>query len=503
MKRSAVFLFIVCMSFGCDSFISKKANQESSFPAGRIISGGSGAQDIYSGRRSILSDSIGNGIIMIRSDYGFSGGRHEYRAAGNFYYLSGLSLTGSILAIEIAGNRKYTLFITEKSIREAAYTGDIPGPGEIMKTYLADTVMTLPESDLLIEKSLLAGMPLYIDFADTAFRSFILGMARRLNADINLIRDVAAVVNENRVKKDFSETNLIQKAVDITGEAFINACRICQPGMKEYEIEAMIEYTFRKNGSSMPAFESIVASGKNAVVLHYSDNSAGMENGDLLLMDIGAEYEYYCADITRTIPVNGIFSKEQREIYDLILESQKAAISEMIAGKPIVAGHNKSTAIIIDGLYKLGLITDTTSTWQKKFYFIYPISHYLGLNVHDVGDYGASYEELRANLVNDTLFGRKLEEGMVLTVEPGLYFRENGLDQLHILYGHEASTEEIDEFIAKVAPVYEKYKNIGIRIEDDVLITAGGNRVLSALIPKEPNEIEQLMQKKNRLVVDF
>lgn len=222
-----------------------------------------------------------------------------------------------------------------------------------------------------------------------------------------------------------------------------------------------------------------------------------MEDGDLLLMDIGAEYGYYCADITRTIPVNGKFTREQREIYDLVLKAQKAAIAEMIPGKYIVEGRNKSSETLIGGLIKLGLITDPESTWQKKFYLVHGISHFLGMNVHDVGDYGVPDSVLSQTIGVDTTYGRLLEEGMVLTVEPGLYFRSNGLSQLYEMFGNEISHEEIQDFITAVSPVYEKYKNIGVRIEDDVLITSNGCIVLSKNIPKEIDEIERIMSRRN------
>lgn len=255
----------------------------------------------------------------------------------------------------------------------------------------------------------------------------------------------------------------------------------------------MIEYTFRKFGSPLPAFTSIVASGSNATVLHYSISTRKMEDGDLLLFDIGAEYGYYSADVSRTIPVNGTFTAEQREIYELVLKAQKAAIDEMIQGNHLIAGQIKSNKIIVQGLYELGLITDPESDWQKKFYLLYPINHYLGMYVHDVGDYGASDMTFYEEIASDTVYGRTLEKGMVLTVEPGLYFRSDGLNQLFELFGEEVPHEEIQEFINEVSPVYEKYLNIGVRIEDDVLITDEGNVVLSGNIPKEVDEIERLI----------
>jgi len=165
----------------------------------------------------------------------------------------------------------------------------------------------------------------------------------------------------------------------------------------------------------------------------------------------------------------------------------------------MIAGNNRSTGIIARGLFELGLITDLKRNWQKKFYFLYPISHYLGMNVHDVGDYGAPDIVVRQNIAIDTTYGRLLEKGMVLTVEPGLYFRSNGLSQLFELYGKEATNDEIREYIDKVTPVYEKYKNIGVRIEDDVLITDSGNVILSKNIPKEIDELERIMSRRNKI----
>ena len=309
-----------------------------------------------------------------------------------------------------------------------------------------------------------------------------------------LLRNINPVLSEMRVKKDEYEVRMIQKAIDITGKGLEAVMTVCSPGMYEFEIEALLEYEWRRNGSSMPAFESIVGSGENAVSLHYSANNRKMEEGELLLMDVGAEYGYYTADITRTVPVGGKFTKEQRDIYDLVLRAQKAAIDELKPGAPMTAAHRAATSVIIDGLHDLGLVTDPSCQWQRKFYTIYHICHFLGLDVHDTGTHGIPLSVMSTYLTADTALGRPLEAGMVLTVEPGIYLRAYGLDQLDMLYGSEAGEGEIADFIEKVRPVYEQYSNIGVRIEDDVLITGTGNTVLSASIPKEPDEIERLMK---------
>ncbi len=219
-----------------------------------------------------------------------------------------------------------------------------------------------------------------------------------------------------------------------------------------------------------------------------------MENGDLLLMDIGAEYGYYTADITRTIPVNGRFSREQRTIYQLVLDAQLAAIDKMIPGNMFMDGHMAARKVIVEGLYSLGLITDPDSPWQIKFYILYPSSHYLGLDVHDVGEMGGSFQSFMQQTPGDSIPSRILEPGMVITIEPGLYFRENGLEQIFEIFENEADSLEIAEFVEQVSPVYEKYLNIGVRIEDDILLTREGNINLSRYAPKEISDIEQLMK---------
>jgi Xaa-Pro aminopeptidase len=450
---------------------------------------------LYSERRQNLITKTGNGVVVLRSDYAYDGGRHEFRAADNFYYLTGFAQPGSVLFLSNDRKHPFKLYIKDKSIRDEIYTGEEPGVDFIINTFRADTVLHLDQLATELDRIIQSGTPVFIDSSDLVLKNKVLYTVKERKKSQNLMREIAPFIDEIRVCKDIGEVARIQKAINITGEAIRNACRMVRSDMYEFEIEAMIEYTYRKNGSPMPAFESIVASGPNTVTLHYSTNDRKMENGDLLLMDIGAEYGYYAADITRTIPVNGSFTKEQKDIYGLVLKAQKAAIAEMTPGNYLVSGQKKSNEIIVQGLVDLGLITDPACKWQRKFYLLHGISHYLGMYVHDVGDLGAPDSVLFQNLVIDTTYGRLLEKGMVLTVEPGLYFRSNGLSQLSELFSEEVSREEIRIFIDKITPVYEKYKNIGIRIEDDVLITDSGNTVLSKKIPKEIDELENIMKR--------
>lgn len=451
--------------------------------------------NIYFERQNNLLNLISDGIIIINSNTtGYDGGRHKLKVSNYFYYLTGFDESDYAIMISKSGKIRYTVFYPERDMAYTTYDGEQEEIETVQKKYQFGEILKYSELTRVLEENITAGKPVFICFLDAELKNFINEFITKKEADPALLKNITPLINEMRVKKDELEINRLQKAIDITGEALINVYKTCEPGKHEFEMEAIIEYNFLKYGATMPGFNSIVGSGKNSTILHYEKNNEKMKPGDLLLMDIGAEYDYYSADITRTIPVNGKFSKEQKEIYELILKAQKAAIAEMKPGNFINSGHFKASEIIIDGLLKLGLITDPDKEWQRKFYTLYPASHYLGMNVHDVGDYGKGTAEFMKNRANTTIQGRPLEPGMVLTIEPGLYFRGNGLSQLHEFFGNEASKEEIDAFIEKIKPVYEKYKNIGIRIEDDVLITESGNRVLSAGIPKEISEIEKIMK---------
>jgi Xaa-Pro aminopeptidase len=251
--------------------------------------------------------------------------------------------------------------------------------------------------------------------------------------------------------KSPAELRLLQKAIDATVMAHVEAMKSCQPEMYEYELQAVIEYCFTRNGAAYQGFPTIVGSGPNSCILHYEADRRKMENGDVVVMDIGAEYEGYSADITRTIPVNGTFSPAQREIYEIVLKAQQESIKEFKPGAMPQAPSQKAYDIIAEGLMRLGIIKDKA---EARTYYMHGLSHHIGLDVHDPGPYGSPYEP-----------------GMILTDEPGIY-------------------------IPAGSPCDKKYWNIGVRIEDDVLITPEGNTVVTAGAPKTIQEIESLMKKQ-------
>ena len=275
------------------------------------------------------------------------------------------------------------------------------------------------------------------------------------------VLDWRPLVNEMRLIKSRNEIRLIQQAAQISALAHLKAMEETRPNRLEYEIESEILHEFNRHGARFAAYNSIVAGGENACILHYTENDQALKDGDLVLIDAGCEFALYAGDITRTFPVNGKFSQAQREVYALVLSAQKRAIELLVPGASIKKANDEVIRIKVQGLIELGILQgDVDELIEQKAYrrfYMHGLGHWLGLDVHDVGEYG---EER----------GRTLEIGMVLTVEPGLY-------------------------IPKDADIPIEYQGIGVRIEDDLLITEYGNKILTAAVPKEIDEIEYLMQK--------
>ena len=448
-------------------------------------------QDRFSERREQVLSLLEGATLILRSEQPAALNRHQYRPNNYFYYLTGCDVPRTYMVLSDS-EHPFTLSAPPESIRSMIYEGNPMQQEKMDVLFGPDRMVPFAVARRMIDSLARSGGIIYTDLSDREFAERIRRLAGESGA--SRIRSVGSLVNELRVIKGSKEVERLQKACNITSQSLVNVMRSCQPEMYEFEMEAIIEGTFLEYGAAMPGFSSIVGSGPNSTILHYEPNNRMMADGDLLLMDIGAEYGYYSADITRTIPVNGRFTREQREIYQLVLDAQKRAIEVMLPGNPIGMGHRTAGKVILRGLYELGLVTDTASAWQQGFYILYPSSHYLGLDVHDVGDYGSLfYGFFQDPLLNDDN-SRILEPGMVLTIEPGLYFRENGLQQLYEIYESHADSSEIARFIEEVSPVYSKYVNIGVRIEDDILITQEGNINLSRYAPKEVVDIQQIMK---------
>ncbi len=273
-----------------------------------------------------------------------------------------------------------------------------------------------------------------------------------------------------RLVKSPFEQAMLQHAIDITTEAFGRSMAMAGRAKMEYEVQAEVEYTFRRRNADFWGYPSIVGCGPNATTLHYEESQGAVKPGDLLLMDVGAEYEHYTADVTRTFPVNGKFSKEQAEIYQIVYDAQEAIARTTKPGADFSDVNNAAIEVLKNGLFKLGLITDKDSK-QYRVWFMHGTSHWLGMNVHDVG---AS--------------NNRFKPGNVFTNEPGIYIRADALDYL-------PKTPENDKFIAAVRPAFEKYKNIGVRIEDDLLVTETGCEWLTKNLPRTIDGIENMIAR--------
>ncbi len=392
---------------------------------------------------------------------------HEYRQDSDFFYLTGFDEPESVLVLNSQSDQPFTLFVRARDPEREVWDGARAGVEGAVSEFGADVAFTIGD---LAQK-----LPDVIQNTERVFyrlgknRSFddtVLAALDRVRGRARLgvicptsIVDPGTVVHESRLRKSEREIAAMQRAIDITRDAHVEAMAKAAPGMYEYEVEAILRGIFRRFGSERPAYAPIVGSGPNATVLHYHRNDRRMEEGDLLLIDAGCEFDYYAADVTRTFPVSGTFTPAQRAIYQLVLDAQLASIELTRAGRTFDEVHAASVAVITAGLVELGIIQGPVETaiseLRYKPYFMHKTSHYLGMDVHDVGAYFVSGKP------------RLLEPGMVITVEPGIY-------------------------IAHTAAVADEYRGIGVRIEDDVLVTQGEAIVLSGAIPKRVDEIERV-----------
>jgi Xaa-Pro aminopeptidase len=287
------------------------------------------------------------------------------------------------------------------------------------------------------------------------------------------VRNALPIFAQMRGVKSPAEQSLEQHAVDITVEALERAMSVANQSRWEYEVESEVDYTFKRRHADNWGYPSIVGCGADATTLHYEESSGRLTQGDLMLMDVGAEYAHYSADVTRTFPVSGKFSPAQSDIYNAVYAASEAAMQVAKPGATLGEVHNAALASIKESLLRLGLITDRNST-QYRLFFMHGTSHWLGMNVHDIDVFARGQ--------------RKFEPGMIFTIEPGIYVRADALDNL-------PKTPENQKFIDAVRPAFEKYKNIGVRIEDDVLITQEGKRVMTAALPRSLQEVESTMAR--------
>ena len=425
----------------------------------------------YLRRRRALAQSMKSGIAIVPtapermrnrdSDY-------PYRFDSYFYYLTGFCEPDSVLVL-IAGTRpRAILFCREKNPERELWDGVRCGPVAARKAYGFDEAWPIEALDEKLPQLLADKKAVYFATGmDAAWDARVIGWLNKVRSQTRTgiaapgeIRDVRTIIDQLRLVKDVHEIGVMRRAAAISAGAHRRAMQATRPGRMEFEIEAELLHEFRRNGSQFPAYTSIVAGGANACILHYRENDARLNKGDLLLIDAGCELDGYASDITRTFPVNGRFSQAQREIYELVLAAQAAAIRAVRPGKSWQAPHDAAGRVLVRGFIKFGLckgsVNDVIASGDYRRFYMHRTGHWLGLDVHDAGEY------------KDGGAWKKLRPGMVLTVEPGCYIRP-----------------------ARNVP--KKYWNIGVRIEDDVLVTRTGCDIITAGAPKTVAQIEALM----------
>ena len=427
---------------------------------------------IYAQRRAKLIKQMQAGVAVIPTAAEQVRNRdahYPYRFDSYFYYLSGFAEPEATLVLIGGKKPKSILFCRDKDPEREVWDGYRYGPEKAREHFGFDEGHSLTKLDELMP-TIFADQPVlyYALGTDERWDSRIVSWLNKVRSQSRSgvsapaeIRDVRCIVDEMRLIKSSQELALMRRAAEISTGAHCRAMRAARAGKKEFEIEAELIHEFRRRGAQSPAYPPIVAAGANACVLHYVENSATLKDGDMLLIDAGCELNGYASDITRTFPVNGRFAGPQKDVYEMVLAAQAAAITAVKTGNAWDRPHRAALKVLVQGMIDLGLckgsLDKVLESGDYKRFYMHRTGHWLGLDVHDAGDYKRAGK------------WRELRPGMVLTVEPGCYVRP-----------------------AKDVP--EKFWNIGVRIEDDVLVTAGGREVLTSAAPKKIEDIEKLMQ---------
>ena len=433
----------------------------------------------FSERRHRLASQMQKGVAIIPTAPERVRNRdahYPYRFDSYFYYLTGFAEPEAVLVIVAGVDKdvsKSILFCREKNIEYEIWNGFRYGPEAAREAFEFDETYPIAKLDEMLPR-LLADQPAVFCALgdDTAWDARVIGWFNHVRQQSRSgttapaeIRDIRLLLDEMRLFKSAEELQVMRRAAEISGGAHRRAMQNTRPGMSEYEVEAELMHEFRRHGAQAPAYTSIVAGGANACVLHYVDNNARLKAGELLLIDAGCELDGYAADITRTFPVDGKFNPAQRDLYELVLAAQAAAINAVRPGNTWDAPHNAALQVLAQGFIDLGLchgsVDEVIQSEDYKRFYMHRTGHWLGLDVHDVGEYKRNGE------------WRPLQPGMTLTVEPGCYVRPADNVPRH-------------------------FWNIGIRIEDDVAVTETGCEVLTGAAPKTVAEIEELMRDRKK-----
>jgi Xaa-Pro aminopeptidase len=428
---------------------------------------------LFQARREKFMQAIGSAVAIIPSapvrnrthDLDF-----EYRQDSDFYYLMGFKEPEAVLLLAPDHpEHQVVLFVRPRDPERETWDGRRAGTEGAVRDHGADAAYPIDQIDQILPHYLSNQSSLYYRFGkDAAFDERVMGWLGSVRAKTrqgvsapSTMVDPSDLLHESRLIKEPAEIDLMRKSASIAAEAHTRAMQTARPGMLEYELQAELEYVFRKRGAMGPAYGTIVGGGNNGCILHYVENDAPLKDGDLVLIDAGAELDFYASDITRTFPVNGRFTPAQRAVYEVVLKAELEAIAQVQPGRSYQGVHETAVRVLTEGLVQLGIlqgeVDDLIASEAYRRFYMHKTSHWLGIDVHDVGRYKIDGE------------WRMLEPGMVLTVEPGLYIADG--------------SEGVDP----------QYWGIGIRIEDDVLVTATGHEVLTHEVPKAIDAIERLM----------
>ena len=449
--------------------------------------------NIYQLRRNTLAKQIfaktGGGIAIVSTAPELARNRDSefpYRHDSDFYYLTGFEEPGATLVMKISGNGKSYqleshLFCRPKDLEREIWDGIRLGPEAAPETLGVEYAHSNQELDKKLAELLADQDAIYVRLAESAeadrrLRHWMKQVRSQARSGVNPpseFHDVEALIHEMRLFKDAHEIEIMRRAAAISARAHIRAMQACKPGMREYHLEAELLHEFRNSGAQSVAYNSIVAGGENSCILHYRAGNTELRSGELCLIDAGCELDGYASDITRTFPVNGKFTGPQRALYDITLAAQEAAIAMTKPGNTFMQPHEAALRVLTQGLLDekllklsdLGSLDNAIETGAYRRFYMHRTSHWLGMDVHDVGSYRESTQDSHKNEKP----WRILKSGMVITIEPGLYIRP---------------ADDVDE----------KFWNIGIRIEDDAVINDSGCELISRGVPVKADEIEVLMK---------
>lgn len=477
--------------------------------------------DRFFDRRRRFTAQLGDGIAVIPASSETKRNddvMHPFRQDSDFFFLTGFAEPDSVAVFDPGHEREpYVLFVRPRDPDAEAWNGRRAGVEGAIERYGADGAYPITELESQLRDRVRGRSTLYYAAGQARHDAMIqrvLGAARKHGLRVGVttpshIIDPSWFLDEQRILKSPTEVEALREACRISAEGHIEAMRFSGPGMLEREVQAAMEFVFRSLGSERDGYPAIVASGPNAVILHYVDNDRRMKEGELLLVDAGAEFDYFSADITRAFPVGARFSPPQRAVYELVLAAQQNAIAESRPGTSLADLHDIAVGTITEGLIDLGVLPGPIEDairygWYRELFF-HGTSHWLGMDVHDAGAYGFDGA------------ARPIEPGMAFTVEPGIYvapekpivtlaaleYDDKEQRKQSYLKGATAYKRELAERRASVPSIEHEvpaeFLGIGIRIEDDLLVTSDGSEILSAAVPSDPDSIERLCAEKSRL----